>query len=374
MDIVTLPAFRSGTYRNLFKETGKTDAEIDAKVNGAVRDFFRGEDSIRCYREFGTDEAFILDSGNDDIRSEGMSYGMMIAVQTGLREEFDRLWNFTLRRMRHADGDRQGYFAWQLNTDGTMRSRVSAPDGEEYFAMALFFAWKRWADPAYKAAADDILHHMLHQDIYAALSSGVTRMIDPGTKQIVFVPEANGSYFTDPSYHLPAFYELFSLWANEDNAYWKEVAAASRDYLGTAAHPVTGLYPDYSTFDGKPMDPSAQGHEDFRNDAWRVIQNIAVDWAWFGADPRQIGAVDRIQAFFAGRGLLTPGSQFALDGKTVYDSFSPPGLAASNPRAMEFVRHLWDVEPTRGKWRYYNGCLYVFGLLHCSGKFRIIGG
>lgn len=29
----------------------------------------------------GDDQAYILDTGNDDIRSEGMSYGMMICVQ-----------------------------------------------------------------------------------------------------------------------------------------------------------------------------------------------------------------------------------------------------------------------------------------------------
>jgi len=76
------------------------------------------------------------------------------------------------------------------------------------------------------------------------------------------------------------------------------------------------------------------------------------------------------------------GSKFTLDGKTEIDSYSSPGLAAmnavgslaaANPWAMDFVRRLWATEPTRGKWRYYNGCLYVFGLLHCSGMFRIIG-
>ena len=40
---------------------------------------------------------------------------------------------------------------------------------------------------------------------------------------------------------------------------------------------------------------------------------------------------------------------------------------------MDFVQHLWTIEPTRGRWRYYDGCLYVFGLLHCSGQYRIIG-
>jgi oligosaccharide reducing-end xylanase len=372
---------QSGVYRNLFKEIGKTDGEIDAKVSAAIQGFFFGEETVRCYYTFGSDEAYILDSGNNDIRSEGISYGMMIAVQADLRPEFDRLWNFARRRMRHQEGDRRGYFAWQMNTDGTVRSPGSAPDGEEYFAMSLFFAWKRWNDASYKASADDVLHHMLHQDRYASAASGITRMIDPAVKQIVFVPNGEGARFTDPSYHLPAFYELYARWANEDNAYWREVAAASRAYFKTAAHRTTGLFPDYSLFDGRPTDPWNGGHADFRADAWRVIQNVAVDRYWFGGDAWGVEAADRLQTFFAAQGVTTHGNMYTLAGRQLEPDHSPglvamiaaASLVATNARAQDFVRHLWTIEPTRGRWRYYDGCLYLFGLLHCSGKYRMIG-
>ena len=377
----TPPVAQSGVYRNLFREIGKTDAEIDAKVNAAVNDFFFGDDTTRSYDTLGTDEAYILDSGNNDIRSEGMSYGMMIAVQAGLKPEFDRLWNFTRRRLRHADGERQGYFAWQANADGTVRDRGSAPDGEEYFAMALFFAWQRWSDPSYKTAADDILHHMLHQDRYAGAGSDMTRMIDSTVKQVVFVPHGEGARFTDASYHLPAFYELFARWAREDNAYWREVADASRAFFRTAAHPVTGLFPDYSHFDGTPIDPWPGGHADFRADAWRVIQNIAIDHYWFGANAWAVEEGDRLQAFFAAQGITTHGNMYTLAGQQLEADHSPglvamnavASLVSTNARAQDFVRHLWDIEPTRGRWRYYDGCLYVFGMLHASGRYRMIG-
>jgi endo-1,4-beta-D-glucanase Y len=377
----TTPVAQSGVYRNLFREIGKTDAEIDAKVNAAVNNFFFGDETIRCYYAMGSDEAYILDSGNTDVRSEGMSYGMMIAVEAGLRPEFDRLWNFARRRLRHASGDRQGYFAWQANTDGSVRDNGSAPDGEEYFAMALLFAWKRWDDPAYKAAADDILHHMLHQDLYVSAGSDVTRMIDPTAKQVVFVPNGEGARFTDPSYHLPAFYELFARWAKEDNAYWREVAGASRAYFKTAAHPTTGLFPDYSRFDGTPTDAWGGGHADFRADAWRVIQNIAIDRYWFGGDPWQVEAANRWQGFFASQGIATYGNMYTLAGKQLAADHSAGlvamtavgSLVATNPRARDFVEQLWTIEPTRGRWRYYDGCLYLFGLLHCSGKYKMIG-
>jgi endo-1,4-beta-D-glucanase Y len=48
-------------------------------------------------------------------------------------------------------------------------------------------------------------------------------------------------------------------------------------------------------------------------------------------------------------------------------------LVSQNPRALDFVRDLWTIEPTRGRWRYYDGCLYLFGLLHLSGRYRMVG-
>jgi oligosaccharide reducing-end xylanase len=380
-EAATPPVVETGTYRNLFREIGKTEAEIDAKIEAAVNDFFSGADDIRCYYTRGEDEAYIFDSSNKDVRSEGMSYGMMIAVQTGRRTEFDRLWNFTRRHMRNADGDLQGYFAWKVSTDGKAEDRGPATDGEEYFALSLFFAWKRWGDESYKAAADDILHHMLHQDRYVSPGSDITPMIDAGTRQIVFAPRGDSARFTDPSYHLPAFYELYARWAKEDNAYWREVAAASRAYFKTAAHPRTGLYPDYSLFDGKPTDPGKGGHGDFAFDAWRTIQNVAVDHYWFGKNPWAVEGATRLQAFFAEQGIQMHGYLFTLDGKAKNVDHGP-GLAGMNavaslvskhPRAMDFVRHLWTIPAARGQYRYYDNCLHLFALLHCSGKYRMIG-
>jgi len=376
-----LPVAATGAYRNLFREIGRTDSEIDAKVNGAIHDFFFGDSTIRNYDTLGADEAYILDSGNGDVRSEGMSYGMMLAVQADLRPQFDRLWNFARRRMRNPAGDLAGYFAWEANPDGTIRDHGPAPDGEQYFAMALFFAWKRWGDTTYRAAADDILDHMLHQDRWAERASGVGPMFDPATRLVVFVPRGPGAGFTDPSYHLPAFYELFARWAARDNDAWREIARASRAFLRTAAARGTGLFPDYARFDGAPTAPWGGGHDQFRADAWRVIQNVAVDRYWWGGEAAAVEEANRLQAFFARQGLATYGNMYTLDGRQLEPPHSPglvamnavASLIATGPQRLDFVRELWYVQPTRGRWRYYDGCLYLFGLLHLSGRYRMIG-
>lgn len=137
-------AFYTGEYRNIFKELGFSEDDINAKLNETWNDLFYGDPNVRIYYPQDEDKSYILDTGNLDVRSEGMSYGMMMAVQMNKKEEFDRLWNFSKTFMQHKEGRYANYFAWHCKPDGTRISQGPAPDGEEFFAMALFFASKRW--------------------------------------------------------------------------------------------------------------------------------------------------------------------------------------------------------------------------------------
>ncbi|HEX2952604.1 MAG TPA: glycosyl hydrolase family 8 [Bacillota bacterium] len=96
----------SGQYRNLFKEIGKSDAAITEKVNRVWEQLFYGDDySERIYYEVGSDMAYIKDIGNGDIRTEGMSYGMMICVQLNKQAEFNKLWKWAKTYMYYSSGD-----------------------------------------------------------------------------------------------------------------------------------------------------------------------------------------------------------------------------------------------------------------------------
>ena len=46
-------------------------------------------------------------------------------------------------------------------------------------------------------------------------------------------------------------------------------------------------------------------------------------------------------------------------------------LAASQTRAWRFVDAVWSTPVPEGTWRYYDGVLLMFGLLHLSGNFKI---
>lgn len=112
-------------------------------------------------------------------------------------------------------------------------------------------------------------------------------MWDSSNYLIRFVAEMD---FSDPSYHLPHFYELFALWADEeDRPFWKKAALASRAYWIKACHPVTGLCAEYADMEGHPQktDPSHFGgrHDWYYSDAYRTIFNIGLDAVWFGGLP-----------------------------------------------------------------------------------------
>lgn len=379
-------AYATGKYPNAFRDLlGKSDAEIQAKLESAWQQLFYGNnDTQRVYYPVGQDMAYIKDIGSGDVRSEGMSYGMMIAVQLDKQEEFNRIWKWARTYMYQADGPYKGYFAWHCQDNGKQIDANPASDGEEWFAMALFFASGRWGDGEgifnYRAEAQAILDTMLHKEDGGSVSaqpSTVTNMFNKQHKQVVFVPDAGNNTFTDPSYHLPAYYELWAVWADKDQGFWKEAAQSSRVFFKQAAHPKTGLMPDYANFDGTPY--GSDGHKDFRFDAFRVGQNLALDTTWFAADPWQVEQLNRMLDFFYSEGIHAYTNQYTLDGKPLSGDSSPgleamngvAAMAATNPHRQEFVQAVWDTRIPSGKWRYYDGLLYHLALLQLSGNFRI---
>lgn len=97
-------AYESGTYRNLFAEIGKSQTDVDEKVDAAFNQLFHGNDNQTLYYTNGSDMAHIRDIANGDVRSEGMSYAMMICVQLDKKEEFDKLWKFARTKMYQTSG------------------------------------------------------------------------------------------------------------------------------------------------------------------------------------------------------------------------------------------------------------------------------
>ena len=432
-------AFQTHQYRDLFVEDGLAPAEVNAKVEAGYAQFFHGDPEtqsvlFKAGKNGSGPLAYVTDWANHDVRSEGMSYGMMLAVQLDHKDDFDALWNWAKTYMYVGDPKAPGYefFAWSCKLDGTRNEQTPAPDGEEYFVTALYFASGRWGNGQgiydYHAQADHLLTAMRHrEEIDGETPQGfrhVSAETDEAHHMIRFTPSDEGRNFTDPSYHLPAFYELWARWGPvADRTFWAEAARASRDFFAHAANPRTGLAPVYANFDGTPHKSNFGQSTIFGFDAWRTASNWSADWNWFQADPREQALSDRIQAFFSSQGPQYP-SIYTLGGKPLGPNDPIPsaeessrdavvavaadkapttakapaaqsgekfdhspdfdhaaGLVAANAvvslaatdrvRARRFTEALWDLPVPAGQFRYYNGMLYMISLLHTSGQFRI---
>jgi oligosaccharide reducing-end xylanase len=303
-------------------------------------------------------------------------------------------------------------FAWVVDPQGGQCDENSAPDGEEYFALALYFAHNRWGSAAgpsydnYKLWADDLLDAMKNRQpvkgnrarkLDAGSDDGLpctgTLTPEPVTSVSLFDAEHKivrfnptlGENFSDPSYHLPAFYALFAeLGPPSDAAFWKEAAAVSRDFLGRAMNPATGLAPEYANYDGTPHAVSWNPNSArFAYDSWRVGGNVGMDWAWWSpSGTLERARADALVSFFARQGASKYDALWSLDGTNGSGGHSP-GLVAMNavatlatspavePAARAILEDFWNTPLPTGKYRYYDGLLYVFGLLHLSGQYNI---
>ncbi len=373
-------AFYTDAYRNVFVEAGYSGTDVSAKLELIWQQLFYGDSlTQRVYYPVGADEAYIYDTGNRDVRSEGMSYGMMICVQMNKQHEFDRLWKWAKTHMQHQSGARKGYFAWQMDRHGKIIDPGAASDGEEYIVTALMLAANRWGNGVgiynYSKEANEILRLATTKD--KGDNKPITNLFNISEKQVVFVPSDEADDFTDPSYHLPAFYELWALWADSDNAFWKQAAKKSRLMFPKFAHKDTGLMPDYANFDGTSK--HVGGHGDFRFDAWRCVMNMAVDYAWFRKSGSEPELINKIHRFFMNQGIKTYGNQYTVEGKKL-DLPHSAGLVACNAvgvlgsnrvEAWQFIDDFYNTPIPSGLYRYYDGLLYFISYLHLSGNFKI---
>jgi len=396
-DIPSMPgdgngAYKTHVYVDLFAQQGHTPAETKAKIEKAFQKLFHGDgQEERLYFETGANKdgplAYITDWANNDARTEGMSYGMMIAVELNKKREFDALWNWAKTYMLITDpaNPSVGYFAWSMSTDGTPRSAGAAPDGEEYFTMALYFAAHRWGNGKgiynYQAEADEILRGMRHHPVLsgtgpfrihpddppfippdhpwpspnntdrereaaASATAGTIRppifrfnrgpqtesigpMVDEAHFMIRFVPNVDFGN-TDASYHLPAFYELWARWGPvEDRAFWARAADVSRDLFNKVTGPETGLTPDRSNFDGTEIVGRDGKPTPFSYDSWRSVSNWSVDYSWWHKDARETVLSDRIQRFLSSQGADKFADRYTLDGVPLSTRHSTGMLATS---------------------------------------------
>ena len=129
------------TSNNLFSTLlGKNEAELQARIDSVWTHFFTpgdiskyDADGEKCvYYEVGDSMGIIVDTGSNDVRTEGMSYGMMISLVPWLA---NMCRGSGMSSRRQANGATMS--AWSISSPCSMSLVILVCDGKRQATNSL---------------------------------------------------------------------------------------------------------------------------------------------------------------------------------------------------------------------------------------------
>lgn len=233
------------------------------------------------YNESGDIAGVRSNEGSNEYFSEGVGYGMLLAVYfsdntTSYEPEFQKLWNFYKKFM-----NANGLMIWKVGnlSESWDPGNGAALDGDMDVAAALILGAYQFGNSEYLAAAKTLLQNMKAHEFEA---SGIHLPGDTWGDA--------GKNRKNPGYFDPAYMPLFAM-ADPDNAEFWSVTAYNANmnlYEKSSGEVLTGLIDDWTNASGNSED------DYFGYDASRAPWRNAKAVCWFG-DERAL-AFDRKMA------------------------------------------------------------------------------
>jgi endo-1,4-beta-D-glucanase Y len=286
------------------------------------------------------------ESSNDTV-SEGIGYGMLIAVYMNDKATFDKLWQYG---QNHFDGNH--LMTWQWSSTGSALGSGSATDGDEDMGFALVMADKQWG--GYTTAAQNFLSAMLAHDF--------------NTDGSIKGGDANGFNDVNPSYIAPAYYKIFKTYTG--NSQWTTAVDKNYSLLMSATNGTTGLVPEWSS------GSHGTGNTQYLYNAARTPFRIALDACWFG-ETRATTWLGKIATFFNGIGATQLVDGYQVTGAPVgmYHTapfFGPAGVSGMATNHQQLVDDAYvrvrNVAANAND-NYYNTSWAVLSGLMMTGNF-----
>ncbi len=295
--------------------------------------------------------------------SEGIGYGMLLAVNFNDRPLFDDLWQYYKKFM-----NKRGLMEWHIGSNCEVLGWGAATDADEDVAFSLLLADRQWCSDGainYRQEAVLLINRIWEHEVEKG-----TFVLKPGDG------DWGGSHVLNPSYFAPAYYRAFE--AATGNAGWRKVIDKCYEILRNCAHPETGLVPDWCRADGSP----AQGREQnfyYYWDAARTPWRIALDYLWYGnEEARQF--CEKITRFASSIGAANIGNGYYLDGKPMRTDptsvfIGPLGVAAmaAGPGFQAFCNAAYRINVATAlplENNYYNWSIRTLTLLTQTGNFN----
>lgn len=281
----------------------------------------------------------------DDCVSEGIGYGMILALYSNDQEYFDMIWNSAETYMWNGR-----CYDWRIDANGFKTGTGAATDAEQDIAFALISAQSRvdkkvWESPSlrvtYGQRAQDILDNMWNTGMISS-----NKNIAPGAGW-------GGNDFVNPGYFAPAWYRIFREVDTSSDHDWATVIDRCYDtILGNVGYP-NGLVPDWTTADGQYYQGSlgynAYGDGKYMfKDGIRVLWRIGTDYAWY-SDPRAAAFLENSYSFISSKGGPPACNFYQMDGQLVPSSdvweFAGGARQRSRREHSPLTVGMWSIVP-----------------------------
>ena len=310
--------------------------------------------------------------------SEGIAYGMIIAVMFDDQALFDGFWSYARCFL-----NKSGLMDWYIAPDGARPLGVgAASDADEDMAWALLMADRQWGGRGSLAEGYLSTAQRLIDAIYST-------EVDQNESPDMFLPgdDWRGKNVFNPSYFAPNQYRLFGE-ATGNTSGWQRVIDRGYEILEQSLNRESGnqhngLVPAWCNAAGQPVEAFPGAMQNYQYDSARTPFRLNQDWAC-SKDPRARGYLRRISDFFANIGAAAIVDGYSLDGRPAPDPRSPPGNPGSavfigcaaagamhDPKYQTFIDEAYARVRTGElltRSRYYNHCWTVLSLLMLSGN------
>lgn len=309
--------------------------------------------------------------------SEGIAYGMLIAVMFDDQPLFDDFWGYAQLFL-----NKSGLMDWYIAPDGNARLGVgAATDADEDMAWALIMAHRQWGGRERQRYLDAAKRWI--DAIYAT-------EVDHGPWPDLLLPgdDWRGRDVFNPSYFAPNQFRTFGEitgnvagWARVIDEGYRVLFRSLNARSGNAHN---GLVPAWCTSSGEPIEAFAGALTNYQYDSARTPFRIVQDYQ-LSLDARARRYLVDISGFFAKVGADNIVDGYDLDGSPRPD----PKSAQPNPGSAVFVgcaaagamfdatyHPFIDAAYQRlctgellARSRYYNHCWTVLSLLMLTGNF-----
>lgn len=258
--------------------------------------------------------------------SEGIAYGMILAVAMDDQPLFDSLWKYS---QLWVNGN--GLMHWYINAAGTTPLGTGgATDSDEDIAWALVMAERTWGG---SGSLNDTYLNLAKAQIDRIWKFEVDHahgdLLLPGDQW-------SGNVIFNPSYFAPNQYRIFGE-VSGNVAGWQRVIDTGYTVLAKSLNAASGnqnngLVPAWCDDQGLPKEPFAGGPTNYQYDSARTPFRIGQDYCYSG-EPRALAYLQKVSGFFANVGAANIIDGYNLNGSP----FPDPATPAGSPQSAVFV-------------------------------------